>query len=76
MIDQDTLEFLAKVGAGGSKVYGGFGISNGEQSQAIANSVDAVIAGSVFVRIIKANAGDKEALSKAIEAKARELCGL
>ncbi|MDY6284618.1 MAG: tryptophan synthase subunit alpha [Fibrobacter sp.] len=76
VIDQATLDFLSKVGAGGSKVYGGFGISNGEQSKAIASSVDAVIAGSVFVRLIKANAGDKEALSKAVEAKARELCGL
>lgn len=72
-IDQATLTFLSKVGAGGSKVYGGFGISRGEQSKAIADHVDAVIAGSVFVRLINEYAKDPQALSQAIEAKAKEL---
>ncbi len=76
VIDKDTLEFISKVKSGGAKVYGGFGISNGEQSKALAGSVDAVVAGSVFVRLITANAADQKALAFAVESKARELCGL
>ena len=76
VIDSETLRFLEKVRAGGSKVYGGFGISTGEQSKALAGSVDGVVAGSVFVRLIEKNAADRKALAEAVEAKARELCGL
>ena len=76
VIADETLQFISKVREGGSAVYGGFGISTGEQSKAIANSVEAVIAGSVFVRLIKKYAHDEKALSEAVEAKARELCGL
>ncbi len=76
VIDSGTLTFLKKVRAGGSQVYGGFGISTGEQSKALAGSVDGVVAGSVFVRLIEKNAADKKALAEAVEAKARELCGL
>ena len=72
-IDEATLNFLSKVSEGGSKVYGGFGISNGEQSAALASSVDAVVAGSVFVRIITENAGDKDKLYEAVKAKAAEI---
>lgn len=72
-IDSHTIEFLKNAGEGGSKIYGGFGITGGEQSQSLASSVDAVVAGSVFVRIIKANASDKAALVREVEAKAREL---
>ena len=55
---------------------GGFGISKGEQSKALAPYVEAVVAGSVFVRTISANAGDKAALFDAVKAKALELtCG-
>lgn len=76
VIDSDTLTFLKKVREGGSKVYGGFGISTGEQSKALADSVDGIVAGSVFVRLIEKNAADKKTLVEAVEAKARELCGL
>ena len=76
VIDDETLQFISKVREGGSAVYGGFGISTGEQSKAIANSVEAVIAGSVFVRLIKKYAHDEKALSEAVDAKAREHCGL
>ena len=72
-IDGATLEFLRKVSAGGSKVYGGFGISSGRQAQALASSVDAVVAGSVFVRLIAEHKDDAGALRAAVEAKAREL---
>ena len=40
-IDENTLQFLNKVSEGGSKVYGGFGISNGEQAKTLADSVEA-----------------------------------
>ena len=73
-IDNSTLEFIKKVSSGGSKVYGGFGISNGEQAKALCNSVEAIIAGSVFVRLITENQGDEKKLASAVEAKARELC--
>ena len=75
-IDEATLSFLKKVSAGGSLVYGGFGISNGEQSAALAASVEAVVAGSVFVRIISENQGDAKKLSQAVEAKAKEICNI
>jgi len=72
-IDDETLNFLKAVGEGGSKIYGGFGISNGEQSKALADCVDAVVAGSVFVRIITENKDNKEKLFEAVKAKAKEL---
>ncbi|MDE5798141.1 MAG: tryptophan synthase subunit alpha, partial [Treponemataceae bacterium] len=74
-IDKPTLDFLAKASEGGSKIYGGFGISNGKQAKALAPSVEAVVAGSTFVRIITENQHDKTALAAAIEAKAKELTG-
>ncbi len=72
-IDQATLTFLQKVSAGGSKVYGGFGISNGKQSEALADYVEAVVAGSVFVRIISENRNDDSALAQKITEKAKEI---
>ena len=75
-IDQATLDFLKKVSAGGSKVYGGFGISSGEQARALSDSVEAIVAGSVFVRLITENQDDEKKLADAVEKKARELSGL
>lgn len=72
-IDDATIAFLKKLSAGGSLVYGGFGISSGEQSAALASSVEAVVAGSVFVRIIAENQGDAKKLAEAVEAKAKEI---
>ena len=75
-IDEATISFLEAVGQGGSKVYGGFGITGGEQSKVIAPYVEAVVAGSVFVRLISEHADDISALKKAVSAKAREITGL
>jgi tryptophan synthase alpha chain len=74
-IDKNTLAFLKSVGEGGSKIYGGFGISNGQQSHALADYVEAIVAGSVFVRLITENQNDEEALYKAVRTKAEELTG-
>ncbi|MBR6295940.1 MAG: tryptophan synthase subunit alpha [Treponema sp.] len=74
-IDEGTLDFLKKVSAGGSKVYGGFGISTGEQSKALASSVDAIVAGSVFVRLITEAQDDEKKLAQTVTAKAKELTG-
>lgn len=74
-VDQATLDFIKKVSAGGSKVYGGFGISSGEQSALLGNKVEAVVAGSVFVRLITEHQKDPDALYKAVRAKAAEICG-
>lgn len=74
-IDERTLEFLSKVSEGGSGVYGGFGIKSGEQSKALASSVEGIVAGSVFVRIIEENKNDKDKLFAAVKAKAQELTG-
>lgn len=73
VIRKDTLRFLSQVGANGSKVYGGFGITTGEQSRALAHSVDAVVAGSVFVRIISEDRANTDLLMRDIECKAREI---
>lgn len=75
-IDEATLSFLKKVSEGGSKVYGGFGISTGNQAKALSDSVEAIVAGSVFVRLITEMQGDADKLSRAVETKARELCGM
>ncbi len=72
-IDEATISFLKKVSAGGSRIYGGFGISNGVQSAALADSVEAVVAGSVFVRIITENKNDAAKLYEAVKAKAAEI---
>lgn len=74
-VDQATLDFIKKVSAGGSRVYGGFGISSGEQSALLGDKVEAVVAGSVFVRLITEYQKDAEALYKAVRAKAAEICG-
>ena len=75
-IDDNTLDFLKKAGAGGSKIYGGFGISKGQQAKALASEVEAVVAGSVFVRLITENKNNPDSLYKAVRAKAEELTGL
>ena len=74
VIEKSTLEFLQKVSAGGSKIYGGFGISNGEQSKVLCNYVAGIVAGSVFVRIITENQNDDSALYQKVKEKAQELC--
>ncbi|MBO4385955.1 MAG: tryptophan synthase subunit alpha [Treponema sp.] len=72
-ISEDTINFIKQVAAGGSKVYGGFGISSGEQSKLLAPYVEAVVAGSVFVRTISANSPDKNAVFAKVKAKTKEL---
>lgn len=72
-IDNQTLDFLKNVSAGGSKIYGGFGITNGEQSKALANAVEAVVAGSVFVRLIAQYADNQSKMESEITEKAKEI---
>lgn len=72
-IDENTRNFLSAVAAGGSKIYGGFGISSGEQARALADKVEAIVAGSVFVRLITENQNNPDELYKAVRAKAEEL---
>ncbi len=74
-IGEDTINFIKDVAQGGSKVYGGFGISSGEQSKLLAPYVEAVVAGSVFVRTISANSPDKNAVFAKVKAKTQELTG-
>lgn len=84
-IDSRTLAFLASLrldasrtgGAQqGSKILGGFGIRDGEQAFALAGSVHAVVAGSVFVNLIRHHAGSgSEAVLVAVREKAKELSG-
>ncbi len=74
-VDKNTIDFLEAVSQGGSKIYGGFGISNGNQAKLLADSVEAIVAGSVFVRIITENKNSSDALYKAVRAKAEELTG-
>ncbi len=75
-INRNTLSFLKAVTEGGSKIYGGFGISNGEQAKKLAESVVAIVAGSVFVNLITANQNDKDSLYNAVFNKAEELTSI
>ena len=72
-ISEDTINFIKQVAAGGSKVYGGFGISSGAQSKLLAPHVEAVVAGSVFVRTIKENASNKASVFAKVKEKTQEL---
>ena len=72
-IGSHTIEFLDRVKSGGSLVYGGFGIYTGVQAAELASHVAAVVAGSVFVKIIAQNQNKPDILEKEILEKAREL---
>ncbi|MCR5613305.1 tryptophan synthase subunit alpha [Treponema sp.] len=74
-VNDETLKFISDVSQGGSKVYGGFGISNGTQAKTLSSHVEAIVAGSVFVRLIAENQNNKDALYNAVRAKAEELTG-
>ena len=75
-IDDNTLSFLTALAAGGSKIYGGFGISSGIQARALEKHVEAIVAGSVFVRLITENKNNPDALYKAVRVKAEELTNM
>ena len=72
-IDENTMNFLKAAGEGGSKIYGGFGISNGKQSEELANHVEAVVAGSIFTQLIAENQENEQKLFDAVKSKAQEL---
>ena len=73
VIDDSTLTFLSQVSEGGSKIYGGFGIKDGTQAKALASSVEAIVAGSVFVRLITEYQNDPKKLYDAVLQKTKEL---
>lgn len=72
-IDSKVTDFLSAIKnenkSGAIKVLGGFGIQTGDQARAVAPYVDYIVAGSVFVNMIKNNDG-----LDAITKKAKELC--
>ena len=77
-VDDETVSFLKKFKRPNKsgvtpQIWGGFGINGKEQADAIAPYVTGVIAGSVFVRLIDAAAGDKTKLMQTITAKAKEI---
>lgn len=79
VIDEATLAFLASLSGSGSRILGGFGIRRGDQAAALSPAVHAVVAGSVFVDLIREHAGSAsanpaDAVFREIEAKTRELC--
>jgi tryptophan synthase alpha chain len=75
-IDSGTLGFLEAVSAGGAMVLGGFGIRTGSQSRELSDRAHAVVAGSVFVDLIRENARTgADSVRNAVENKAGELCG-
>lgn len=76
-IDESTVSFLESVTAFGTKGLGGFGIRSGEQASVLSSHVHAVVAGSVFVDLIRENSpSGGEAVRGAIAGKARELSGI
>jgi tryptophan synthase alpha chain len=77
VVDASTVEFIHSVSISGSKVLGGFGIRTGEQSAKLAPHVHAVVAGSVFVDLIREKSPSGEgAVREAVSVKSRELTGL
>lgn len=80
VVTQEMLDFIDKTSAGGAKILGGFGITSGEQAKLIAPHVYAIVAGSVFVNIIRENYNPNSleesrlAIQKKIKEKAQELC--
>lgn len=77
-IDGATLGFLDAISRGKtvSRILGGFGIRSGAQAAELAGHVHAVVAGSVFVDLIRENApSGAEAVRRAVAAGARELSG-
>jgi len=76
-IDTDTLSFISSLSSTGIPILGGFGIRTGEQSRSLAPHVHAVVAGSVFVDLIRENGGlGPTAVRSAVRVKALELAGL
>jgi tryptophan synthase alpha chain len=77
LIDEGTLSFIRSVaGSSHSRILGGFGIRNGAQAAELSGHVHAVVAGSVFVDLIRENAGrGGESVCGAVEKKAHELTG-
>lgn len=77
-VDDETVKFLKKLNKPNKEgitpsIWGGFGINGKPQADAIAPYVEGVIAGSVFVRLIDANLGDKSKMMAEITAKAKEI---
>lgn len=78
LIDDATLAFIASLEGNGetSRILGGFGIRNGEQSKRLAPFVHAVVAGSAFVEIIRDESSrGAAAVTAAVKKKAIELTG-
>lgn len=74
MIDEHTLSFIEVAGKSGSAVLGGFGIRNGTQVALLAPHVHAVVAGSVFVNLVREKAPrGADAVRQAVREKAAEL---
>ena len=79
VITDEILAFIDRTASGGSQVFGGFGISTGEQSKALSPHVDGVVAGSVFVNLITENYDEKnekesqKTIFEKIKKKAEEL---
>lgn len=72
-ITAETIAFIQKLSECDAKVFGGFGIKNAEQSEKLAPYVYAVVAGSVFVRIIAENVDRPDRAFAALKKKAEEL---
>lgn len=79
IIDEQTLSFLRSVDAAPgtpSRILAGFGIRTGEQARQLAGQVHAVVAGSVFVDLIRENADlGTDRVQNAVALKAGELSG-
>ena len=79
-IDNGTISFLSRLAKQNKSgvvphIYGGFGISTGEQADAVASYVEGVVAGSVFVRIIDEYKNDTKKMQETLTAKAKEIKG-
>lgn len=75
-INDETLKFISDIKSNGAKILGGFGISTGEQAKILAPNVYAIVAGSVFVKIIaKYKLTSENNIYAELKNKAMELSG-
>ncbi|MBO7486509.1 MAG: tryptophan synthase subunit alpha [Spirochaetaceae bacterium] len=79
-IDDGTISFLKRLAKPNKDgviphIYGGFGISTGEQADALEQYTEGVVAGSVFVRIIDQYRNNVPKMQEVLTAKAEEIKG-
>jgi tryptophan synthase alpha chain len=72
-VDEQSLEFLKRIGALGKRILAGFGVATHDQVRVLAPHVHAVVVGSALIRSVEGTSG--ETLYPRLRAKVEELAG-